>query len=525
MRPASSGPSRSSSVFGRTVDGPGSTKDCSARSARLPSVSRLPFESSRSEQAVISVSQLAARIDGALKSGIPLPVRFVGEVTGFRERTHWYFDLKDATAQVSCVMFLSAARRVGFTPANGQEVVARGLVEFYAKTGKVSVILDSLEPVGAGALELAFRALCAELKGLGYFDLERKTPLPAFPRRIAVVTSRTGAALQDVLVTMRRRCPAVGVLVVDVRVQGKNAAPEIADALRHLDAHAAELGIDAILLTRGGGSMEDLWAFNERIVADAIFACRLPIVAAIGHETDTTIAELVADERCATPTQAAVRLTPDTAALLRQIDSLSARLTSAVQRLTRYDRQRLVGLARQPFFLNPRQLIARARERLEAEEEALRGAVGHSFTRLRHRLDQLAARLDRGHPRAVQARWSGRLALAEQRLHASMRARIQACRARTQANERQLGAVGPLRVLERGYSVTMTRDGRLVRSPAEVRMGEVLVSRVAGGEIRSVVGDGASSPAPMPPPPRTLPAAPARSRKSGAGPQTPGLFG
>jgi exodeoxyribonuclease VII large subunit len=485
-------------------------------------MSRLPFEPPKPEQSVITITQLAARIEGALKSGIPLPVRFIGEVTGFRDRTHWYFDLKDANAVVSCVMFQNAARRAGFTPANGQQVVARGLVEFYAKSGKVSVILDSLEPVGAGALELAYRALCAELKANGYFDLDRKVPLPTFPRRIAVVTSKSGAALQDVLVTMKRRCPAVGVLVVDARMQGRNSAPEVAEAVRYLDANAAALGIDAILLTRGGGSLEDLWAFNEREVADAIFACRLPIVAAIGHETDTTIAELVADERCATPTQAAVRLTPDTPALLRQLDSFSTRLTATVQRHTRFDRQRLIGLARQPFFLNPRQLIARALERLDNQTDAFHAAAGTHLTNLRHRLDQSAARLDRSHPRAVQARITGRLALAEQRLHASMQSRIHSSRAKAQANERQLNAVGPLRVLDRGYSVTFTADGRVVRSPADVGPGEVIESRVAGGKVRSVVGDGPGQVAPILPPPR--PAA-SKPRKPASGPPGPGLFG
>src|SRR4051812_20927226 len=188
--------------------------------SRLPFPPPQPGPAPKPEESVFPGRQLPPRIDGALKSGIASPVRFVGEVSGFRDRTHWYFDLKDANAVVSCVMFQSGARRVGFTPSNGQQVVCRGLVEFYAKSGKVSVILDSMEPVGAGSLELAYRALCAELKGLGWFDVERKAPLPTFPRRIAVVTSKTGAALQDVLVTMKRRCPAVGVLVVDVRVQG-----------------------------------------------------------------------------------------------------------------------------------------------------------------------------------------------------------------------------------------------------------------------------------------------------------------
>jgi exodeoxyribonuclease VII large subunit len=478
-------------------------------------MSRLPFPAPDqspkpvgNSEPVITVSQLAAQIDAALRTGLSAPVRFVGEVSGFRERTHWYFDLKDANAVVSCVMFQSAARRVGFAPANGQQVVCRGLVEFYAKSGKVSVILDKIEPVGAGALELAYRALVAELKGLGWFDPDHKVALPAFPRRVAVVTSKTGAALQDVLVTMRRRCPAVGVLVVDVRVQGERAAPEVAAAVRYLDANAALLGIDAILLTRGGGSMEDLWAFNEREVAKAIFECRVPIVAAIGHETDTTIAELVADERCATPTQAAVRLTPETAALLRQIDSHAARLAGQVQRAIRFDVQRVIGLARQPIFTNPREVVARARERLVREEESLHQAFEKRATALRHRLEQAAARLERNRPAAVYARLVGRLNLAESRLRSAPAVKVRESNTRLAALERQLSSVGPIRVLERGFSVTIGPDGRVVRSPGQVRSGDQVQTRVAAGTFKSTVGD----------------AGPRRVSRPGKGEQTPSLF-
>lgn len=444
---------------------------------------------------MLTVSQLAAKIEGALKLNLAAPVRFVGEVTGFRDRTHWYFDLKDAGAVVCCVMFQSVARRVGFVPGNGQQVVARGLVEFYAKSGKVSVILDSLSPVGAGALELAYKALCAELKGLGYFDIEAKTALPTFPRRIAIVTSRTGAALQDVLVTMRKRCPAVGVLVVDVRVQGERAAGEIAAAIAHLDANAEKLGIDAILITRGGGSLEDLWAFNERVVADAVFACRVPIVAAIGHETDTTIAELVADERCATPTQAAMRLTPDTGALLHQLESLGARLSGNLVRMAKFDRQRLLGVARHPFFMNPRSLIERAAERLERSRKSLHAALC-------------------GATDCDLAPW-------EQRLTRAIQGRLARARQCAESTERQLEIVAPGQVLARGFSITTGPNGRVVRAAAEVKPGDVVQTRVAEGGFRSVVGEGAVQVLPIPGPigrPRR------QRRKTGSDIAGPGLF-
>lgn len=433
------------------------------------------------------VSELAGLIDRALRNGLPARVRVVGEVSGFRERTHWYFDLKDESAVVNCVMFASAARRAGFTPANGQAVVVTGGVEFYAPQGRASLKVDAIEPVGAGALDLAFRALAAELRALGWFDAERKRPVPVFPRAVGVVTSRTGAALQDVLDTMRRRCPAVGVVLLDVRVQGDRAAPEIAAAVDWLGREHERLGIDAILLTRGGGSMEDLWAFNDRRVAEAIVRCPVPVVAAIGHETDTTIAELVADERAATPTQAAMRLTPDRAALLEQVASMARRLgmlvrtrweagaasqRSAEQSLTRVIRGmlaehggRIVRVAGGLERVRPQAALQRRRDAASDAAARLAGAI--------------ARRLDRGE-----------LERAAERLRLVIAARCGREDARAQAAERQLRAVGPLSVLARGFTCTLREDGTLVRSVAQVGAGDRVRTVVPDGSFDSVVEPG-----------------------------------
>lgn len=484
---------------------------------------RLPFDPSKMtsrpgpERAgdVLTVSQVASRIDGAIRAGIPSTLRFTGEVSGFRERTHWYFDLKDADAVVGCVVFASVARKCGFTPIVGQQVVVRGRVEFYAKAGKVSVIIEQIEPAGAGALELKLRALVEELRGLGYLDPARKRRLPMLPRKIAAVTSRSGAALQDVLETMRRRCPGVGVVLVDVRVQGEGAHKDIADAIREVSRRCEELGVDALLLTRGGGSMEDLWCFNEREVADAIVACRVPVVAAIGHETDTTVAELVADERASTPTQAAMRLTPDATALLRQLNSTGARLASALGRGLRLDQQRASAIS-----------------------EGLDRSIRDSLSLAHRRLDSLLVRLQRQQPREVHARLLDRLARAEAALHSAVRHRLDRATVapieaalrralpaelrrhhlRLDAAERQLQAVGPLRVLARGYSITTTPDGRVVRSPSDAPPRTRVHTRVEQGEFQSeVLGEAPPAPKPAPTPER---------RHSGTTPPTsPGLFG
>ncbi len=485
--------------------------------------------------APITVSQLAAAIDSALKTGVPSPVRVVGEISGFTDRTHWYFSLKDAEAVVQCVMFMAAARRAGFTPASGQQVVATGQVEFYAKQGRATLIVSRLEPVGAGALELAFKALCQELRALGWFEPARKRPLPAFPRRIAVVTSRTGAALQDVLATMRKRCPAVDVALVDVRVQGDGAAAEVVAALGWLGRRHAALGIDAVLVTRGGGSIEDLWTFNERPVAEAILNCPIPVVAAIGHETDVTIAELVADERAATPTQAAMRLTPDCLALEEQVAAVAGRLGFVVDRKVRDGRQRLTAALRQPALADPRRSLARAGERLGALANHLRLAVAGRWGEEAGRVERLSARLERHGPVHARARRAAALAAIEVRLAGAMRRRLDLAevepiagrlgRAAAWAIERgvtrlhgagrQLEAIGPVAVLRRGYSATFREDGRLVRAAADVGPGDRIRTRLAEGEVESVV-EGDRAPAgretrhdPVAPPTPTEPQGPA----------------
>jgi exodeoxyribonuclease VII large subunit len=467
----------------------------------------------------LRVSELASIIDRALREGTPRRVRVVGEVSGFTDRTHWYFSLKDEDAVVSCVMFASAARRVGFAVESGQEVVAQGRVEFYARQGRTQLYVERLEPVGAGALEQRFRALCAALKERGWFDPEAKQALPAFPRRVAVVTSKTGAALQDVLDTLRKRAPWVVVSVVDVRVQGEAAAPEVARAIGWLSRRHAELGLDAIILTRGGGSMEDLWAFNEEAVARAVWGCRVPIVAAIGHETDTTIAELVADERAATPTQAAMRLSPDRSSLDEQLGQLRRRLERAGLRRGREERDRLATLGRE-----------------------LRRSGRSAVVDRRGRVDRLALAVERARPAREASRRRARLSSASARLEAAMRGRVRRDRlehagaalvragrsigedraARLDALERELWVVGPAHVLARGFTVTRGADGRAVRSVADVAAGESIETVVADGRFASVVGErtGAGGV-----PGDDRPAPSRRPRRRGADPGQMRLFG
>lgn len=401
-----------------------------------------------------SVAELAKRIKGALTDQLPRRIRVVGEVSNLSDRNHWFFSLKDDQASIRSVIFASAARKIGFPVRDGMEVVATGRIDFYDAQGSVQLYVDQLEPVGEGARELALRAMIEELRELGYFTQEHKRPIPVVPRKIAVVTSRSAAALQDVINTAGQRWAGCELVLVDVRVQGEAAAPQIAAALRRLSRDGEKLCLDAILLTRGGGSIEDLWAFNERIVADAVYDCAIPIVAAIGHETDTTVAELVADLRCATPTQAAMTLVPDRAVLDQQVDQLARRMRLALQRQAEVARHRLDVAGRHPLFLRPERLVDDARQQVVRLEQQLVAALPRRVADDQKRLDAMARTLD---------------------------------------------AVSPSNVLKRGYSYTLGRDGKLLRHATDAIPGSTLTTVLADGRIQSTVEGGD---APAPPRPR-----------------------
>ncbi len=438
--------------------------------ARLPFNTDPPDSEPAGPDRPMTVAQLAGRIKRALTDGLPGKVKVVGEVSNLSDRTHWFFSLKDGGAAMRCVCFASNARRVGFEMRDGMQVVVTGRVDFYDAQGSVQLYVEQIEPVGQGALELRLRQMIEQLRGLGYFDPEHKKPLPTMPTKIAVVTSRSAAALQDVINTATRRWAGCRLYLYDVRVQGEQAASEIASALGNLSKHGKKLGIDAVVLTRGGGSIEDLWAFNERAVADAVYKCRLPIVAAIGHETDTTVAELVADVRCATPTQAAMTLVPDRASLEHQVHQLGQRLSLLVRRQAEHAEHRLVAASRHPLFRNPKRLIDQGAQRLNETQRRLRLAI----------------------PR--------RLAVEESRLDAL---------------SRQLTTVSPDNVLGRGYSYTLGPDGKLLRSTSDTAKGERITTVLSDGRLRSVVEDSPSDKADAPAPKRRRP----KSKTPG-----PGLF-
>lgn len=459
-----------------------------------------------------TVAQLNACLNQLLSSALP-PAFFVqGELSNFRtyDRGHAFFTLKDAGAELPCILWKDALARLKFKPKDGLSVIVRGAVRLYEPQGKIQMYVETMIPQGMGALELAFRQLCEKLKGEGLFEPARKRPIPRLPRRVVILTSRTGDVLHDVLTTAYRRYPGLHTLLCPVRVQGAQAAGDIARALTQLNAARTRLGIDLILLVRGGGSLEDLWPFNEETVARAIVASAIPIATGIGHEPDTTIADLVGDLRGPTPTGIAELTIPDVRVLSAEIGARGILLTRDFRRTVELaqsdlDRARLhliTGttealrnrdlridlLCRQVERIEPRHAIAQGWRRVEESQRRLMNVMS---ARLRCDLDALnkaAYRLERSTPLTRLQRHRDRLEHLHVRLGTALHARTAAAAQKVASLAAHLRIVSPQSVLDRGFSITTTKEGQIVRSKDQVRKGEVITTRLADGEITSTVG-------------------------------------
>jgi exodeoxyribonuclease VII large subunit len=433
---------------------------------------------------VYSVSRLNREARGALEQRFAT-LWIEGELSNFSRPAsgHWYFTLKDEGAQVRCAMFRNRNQLVRATPRDGQQVLLRARVSLYEGRGEFQLVVDHLEDAGAGLLQRRFEELKQRLAAEGLFDAARKRPLPALPRRIGVITSPTGAALRDILHVLARRFPQVPVLLYPVPVQGDGAAAEIAAMLR-LASQRAE--VDVLILARGGGSLEDLWAFNEEAVARAIADCRLPVISGVGHETDFTIADFVADVRAPTPSAAAETAVPDRAEWLRD-------LAARAQRLVRAQRQRLaeVGTSltwalRRLGQLHPQLRLEQQALRLDELDGRLALALRRRFEAAAHSLDVQSAHLARLSPERWIDAASQRLALADNRAAAALRARLERGRSRFELVTRALHAVSPLATLERGYAI-VTAAGRVVTDAATAPAGTEIETRLARGTLRATV--------------------------------------
>ena len=435
--------------------------------------------------APITVTEASVRIKRAVES--TGRQRIVGEVSNFSQRQHWYFTLKDSDSQLDCVMWASTTASARVVPANGMEVVVEGTPTHWGPRGRTQLVVRSVSRRGAGSLQQRFEELCRVLREAGYFDEARKKRLPPFPRAVAVITSLQGAALQDVLRTARLRAPFVRIVAVDVPVQGDAAAPAIAAAIDAVDRRADELGIDAMIVTRGGGSIEDLWAFNERAVADALLRARTPVVAAIGHESDTTVAELVADRRASTPTAAVMLLLPDREGMQQQVDHLHDRMNFLVRRGVADGRRAVDQLARHPFLRSPRGAVDLRRAALDRLSARLASSARSRLARERAAIGELRAGFEAHRPAARHAAARATLDALAARLDRGVRAASAEARARVEGADRQLRILGPGETLARGWSLTFAEDGRLVRDASAVRPGELVRTRMSGGTVDSRV--------------------------------------
>jgi len=396
--------------------------------------------------APMTVSEMTLRVKTELEESFS-GVWVAGEVSKVSAPAsgHFYFNLKDSYAVVPCVMWRSIALRSKFDLKDGQEVIIRGRLTVYAPQGKYQLEVEKIEPKGIGALDLALRQLKEKLLTKGYFDPRRKKPLPLFPKRIALVTSPSGAAVRDMLQVLSTRWPMGERIICPVRVQGDGAGADIAAMIRLLNRFHEEksLAIDLMIVGRGGGSVEDLWAFNEEIVADAIFASKIPVVSAVGHEIDVSISDLVADLHALTPTDAANKVVPDRNELLQALNDRRGQLEGAILRRLTLSRQRLDDLSQRGAFRRPLARVRELEEKIDDLEQRLRRTGAQALVRQKERLAAVAGRLE---------------------------------------------SLSPLNVLRRGYSLTRKEGSpELARDSAELTVGDRLVTRLANGEVVSRV--------------------------------------
>jgi len=428
-----------------------------------------------------SVSELTARLRNFVEREFA-DLYVEGEISNFRRHTsgHWYFSLKDDAASLRCASFRMQNRMIRFMPEDGLHVIARGHLSIYDARGEYQLIVEYMEPVGAGALQLALEQLKKRLAGDGLFAVERKRPLPILPRTIGVVTSPTGAAIRDILRVLKRRNEAVSVLIAPVRVQGDGAASDIARAIKLL---ASRTEVDAIIVGRGGGSIEDLSCFNDEAVARAIYTSRVPVISAVGHETDFTIADLVADLRASTPSAAAEMVSS-----VR--DEMCARIAGLVDDMKKAVRYRLLALhsgltdlESSRAFLRVPSRIREYAQRIDDVVYALESSLGAALKAVRLRYGALALRLSEADLRRGLVERRGRLAEVDGRLNTSAGVMLITRGERVSLAAGKLDSLSPLGVLARGYAIAFDSEGRVLKRADDVDSGELVRVRLSKGEM------------------------------------------
>jgi len=430
-----------------------------------------------------TVSQLNRRVRQLLETQFPL-VWVEGEISNLARPAsgHWYFTLKDDQAQVRCAMFRNRNSLTRFRPENGNQVLARCRLSLYEGRGEYQLIIEHLEEAGHGALQRQYEALKQRLAEEGLFDNSHKKSLPTLPKRIGVITSPSGAALHDILSVMSRRFPAIPVRIYPTTVQGDTAAAAIVDAIALANE---DNQCDALIVGRGGGSLEDLWPFNEEIVARAIFASRIPVVSAVGHEVDFSIADFVADYRAPTPSAAAEVLTPDGIKLLSSFVDRERLLKESAYRRLRTLEQRIDGLQRR--LRHPGEQLKHQHHRLETLSQRLVKQLALQLERQQTRVQHLGARLQQRHPGATLKQLQQRHTQLSDRLHRIMEKQLELKRQQWVNASTLLQAVSPLQTLDRGYAIVIDEQQHILRRASDTVPGNTITAKLSNGSLQCTV--------------------------------------
>ncbi len=458
------------------------------------------FDQNTTKNTIWSVSDLNQQARNCLESAFS-GVQVEGEISDLIQHRsgHWYFTLKDDEGQLRAAMFSFKNKSVRFKPENGQQVVLTGKLSLYAPRGSYQFITERMAPAGIGELQQAFEALKRDLGKQGLFDPEHKKPLPNFPRQVAIITSPQGAAIRDIQTTFERRFCGIQLIVIPVAVQGDGAAQAIADAIDTANRWSkdnqsqtasavispANVKPDAIIVGRGGGSIEDLWAFNEAVVAQAIYRSELPIISAVGHETDTTIADFVADIRAATPTAAAELLSPDRQGLLHRVQHLGARLNSFINYQINHAQLQLQSLAKR--VKHPSHQLAQHAQRLDQLDSDMQRALNYRLERHREQIQQLQQRLLLAAPDKLLEQRQKQTRLLQDRMLRSIQSQLHNRQQHWRRVVETLNVVSPLATLNRGYAIVEDSSGNIIRSHKAIKAGDKVHTRLGDGSIDCTV--------------------------------------
>jgi len=433
-----------------------------------------------------TVSQINSMIKAALEQTLPSRLAVKGEIRDFKRHSsgHCYFSLKDEAGILPCVMWSSKFRSVKFTPEDGMAVLATGCIDVYTTGGKYQLYVDKLEPAGVGALQIAFEQMVKKLREEGLFDEVHKKELPAYPERIGIVTSETGAAVHDIIDSIFSRWPCVKLFLYPVPVQGEGAAEKISAALKDINRRNKQLKLDVLIVGRGGGSLEDLWAFNEEILARAIFTSNIPVISAVGHEVDTTIADLVADARASTPTKAGVVAVPDMREVLEQLINLEHRLAGQIKSSVRLARQNLETILARALFRNPLLLVRNAEQQLDELAVELISSMQRQVVVARRRLSETYEKVVRIEPHRLLGKKNIDLNILLSRANTGINRIVHNLNMQLTAAANRLEGLNPKAVLERGYSITTSKKtGLLIRALKDIQVGDYITTELAGENL------------------------------------------